>query len=743
MPATDRKLRFSYLMMGILFAIIITLVLAGIWTSYETSRSQLETNAARLRAMTESHINNSFRLIDTSLKIYDNTYNDEMEEAFVLVMDEYNRTGGDPSRMDLEGLKSRIGGMDVYVINDSYAIEYTTKRPDLGLDFKIIYPDFAEYLKKIRNTTGFYPDRVVPDWVNRTQTKFSYMPTPDHRYVIELGLASKRFAGERMELIQYSDVVDEVMAFNPYLEEVLVFQKQKRLVDNLSYVPTPEESVMLDYILWENRSTQVVADPARGKTVVWEVVDLRDPDYGADQSRFAKLTYDGLLLADEKNRVASLHAFATLLVLLTGGLLAASIARRVSRPIEQIAADVDAVAAGDLDHAIRPVGGYELSRLAEKTGVMVEQLKEQIRQREASERRFADTVQLLPQAVFETDLEGNVTFANPAALQVVGISADYLGRGFNVFSAIAPADRARAKETFDAILAGGETEGADYAGLRSDGSIFAMLVYAAARYEDGVVAGIRGSVVDIDRLKQIEAEMRRMNAELEERVTERTRDLEAFTYSVSHDLRTPLRAIDGYSAILEETARTNLDEREQHYLGEVRRTVRQMNRLIDGLLALSRLDREDLVREEIAPAALVMEEVSSALERKEREIGVTIGHLPPCSADPAMLRQIWANLIGNAVKFTQYADEPAIEIGAVAAGTETAYFIRDNGVGFDMADAERIFTPFQRLHRADRFEGSGIGLATVERIVRRHGGRIWAESAPGEGATFFFTLPPA
>jgi signal transduction histidine kinase len=270
-----------------------------------------------------------------------------------------------------------------------------------------------------------------------------------------------------------------------------------------------------------------------------------------------------------------------------------------------------------------------------------------------------------------------------------------------------------------------------------------MLVYAAARYEDGVVAGIRGSVVDIDRLKQIEAEMRRMNAELEERVTERTRDLEAFTYSVSHDLRTPLRAIDGYSAILEETARTNLDEREQHYLGEVRRTVRQMNRLIDGLLALSRLDREDLVREEIAPAALVMEEVSSALERKEREIGVTIGHLPPCSADPAMLRQIWANLIGNAVKFTQYADEPAIEIGAVAAGTETAYFIRDNGVGFDMADAERIFTPFQRLHRADRFEGSGIGLATVERIVRRHGGRIWAESAPGEGATFFFTLPPA
>ena len=757
MVRTHRRLRFSYMMTGILFVIIVTVLLAGIWTSYQTSRSNLETNAERLRVMTESHINNSFRLIDTSLKIYDSTYNDEMEDGFVLVMDEYNQTGGDPSRMDLAALQAQIGGMDIHTINERCVIDHSTRQSDLGLDFRVIYPDFAVYLDGIRNTSGFYPDRVVPDWVNRTMTKFAYMPTPDHRYIIELGLRSTRFEDERAKLIQYSDVVDEVKANNPYLDEVLVFQKQKRLVDNLSYVPTAEESAMLDYLLWQNRTTQVVGDVRNGTTIIWQVVDLRDPNYAADQSRFAKLTYDDTLLASEENALASLHVFAALLVLLSSGLVAASVARRVSRPIEQIAADVDAVAGGDLDHPIRPAGGYELSRLAEKTGVMVDRLRDQIRQREASEQRFEDLVRLLPLGVFETDREGNVTFANPAALEEVGLGAGELAPDQNIFAVVAPGDRERAVETFGAILAGARTAGSEFTGIRPDGTSFSMLVYSAARCEDGAVLGVRGSIVDVTRLKQIEDQVRQLNTELEERVAERTRELEettdelreatgelqAFTYSVSHDLRAPLRAIDGYSAILAEDLGPNLDERDRHYLDEVRRTVRQMSALIDGLLALSRLDRQELVREPVSPASLVMEVVSVLLEQDpERTVTVTIGDLPPCTADRAMLRQVYANLVGNAVKFTRDAADPQIEIGAVTDGTETVYYVRDNGVGFAMADAERVFQPFQRLHRTGAYEGSGIGLATVERIIRRHGGRIWAESSPGEGATFFFTLSP-
>jgi PAS domain S-box-containing protein len=743
MQSTDRKLPFSYLLMGVLFVIIVTVVLAGIWTNFETSRSNLETNAERLREITESHINASFRMIDTSLKLYDSTYNREMQDAFVLVMAEYGRAGGDPAKMDLEGLKARIGGMDVFVIDDRCVIGYTTKPTDLGLDFTVVYPEFVDYFGEIRNSSRFYPDRVVKDWTTGSMTKYGYMPTPDHRYVIELGLASEHFEGERRGL-DYYDVVDEVRAFNPYLDDVLLFQTQKRLIHNASYVPTPEESAMLEYLIKVNRTTQVVADPGSRRTVVWEVVDMRDPDYGSDMSIFAKLIYDDALLAAQENRLAFMHTFAALLVLMTGGLLAAAVSLRVSRPIEQIAADVDAVAAGDLDHPIRPAGGYELSRLAEKTGVMVAQLREQIRQREASERRFADLVQLLPLGVFETGLDGTVTFANPAALQSFGLGPGDLERGLTVFSVIAPEDRARAEAVFGAVLAGEISRESEYAGVRSDGAAFSMLAYTAARYEGGAVAGVRGSFVDVSRLKQIEAEMRRMNAELEDRVAERTDELEAFTYSVSHDLRAPLRAIDGYSAILSKESGPGPGGKGKHYLDEIRRTVRLMNGLIDGLLALSRLDRQELVREQVSPGPLVMEVVSVVREQDlGRKITIAIGDLPPCSADRAMLRQVYANLVGNAVKFTRDASEPGIEIGAVAAGTETAYYVRDNGVGFDAAGAERIFEPFQRLHRADRFEGSGIGLATVDRIVRRHGGRCWAESTPGEGATFFFTLPAA
>ena len=733
--------------MGILSVLIVIVVLAGLWTSYETSRGNLEANANRLEVMTEAHLDNSFRLIDTGLKLYDNTYNEEMQDAFVTVMAEYNLSGGDPARMDLQGLKSRIGGMEIHMINSRCVIDHTTKPSDLGLDFTVIYPDFAVYLQTIRNTSGFYPDRVSTDWTNRTQTKWAYMPTPDHRYVIELGLVSEEFEHERMEL-QYSDVVEEVRAFNPYLDEVLLFQKQKRLVYNNSYAPTPEESAMLDYLLWENRTRQVARDSGSGQTVVWLPVDMRDPEYAADMSIFAKLTYNDGRLADEESRLASLHAFAALLVFLTGGLLAASVSRRVSRPIERLVADVDAIAGGDLDHAIAPVSGYEFSTLAEKTGVMVDRLKQQIRQCEASEQRFTDLVRLLPQGVFETDLVGNVTFANLAALEAVGLGDGDLRRGIDIFSAITPEDRPRANEMFQRILGGGSTGGSEFMGLRTDGSTFPMVVYTAARLERGAVAGVRGSIVDVSRLKQVEAEVRRLNVGLEEQVAQRTHELveatgelEAFTYSVSHDLRAPLRAIDGYSAILAETAGARMEEREHHYLDEIRRTVKQMDGLITGLLSLSRLDRQELVIEQIFPTSLVMEVVSVVLEQDpERKVSITVGKLPPCRADRAMLRQVFANLIGNAVKFTRDVEDPRIEVGAVRDGTETVYFVRDNGIGFDMSGAGEIFRPFQRLHRSIQYEGSGIGLATVDRIVRRHGGRIWAESEPGLGAAFSFTL---
>jgi len=521
-------------------------------------------------------------------------------------------------------------------------------------------------------------------------------------------------------------------------------------VYNTSYIPTPEESSMLDALLKENRTTRVVKDPELHKTIIWIPVDLRNPDYPADMSIFAKLTYNDSILSEELTQMGFIHGFTAILVLLMGGLIAFMVSRRISKPIEQFTADVDAIAAGDLNHTIRPVHGYELSNLAEKTGVMVERLKEQIRKREASEQRFMDLVQLLPVGVFESDLDGNITFANPAAFELFGANFNKSFQGINIFSSICPQDLERAKEMFNVILHGQKTVGSEFTCLRKDGDTFPILAYVASRSENGVVIGARGSVVDVTRLKQVEAEVRLLNVDLEKRVAQRTFELEeatselkAFTYSVSHDLKTPLRAIDGFSTILSMKAGSRLEPKEREYLEKIRQTVLHMNDLIESLLSLSHLNWQELVCEDFSPNSLISEIVSSVREQNlNHKVTVIVDDLPWCYGDKTMIRQVFMNLISNAVKFSRNRSDPRVEVGVVKEEPDTVYYVRDNGIGFDMALSDQIFKPFSRLVRTDQFEGSGVGLATVHRIIRRHGGKIWVESTPGEGTTFYFTFPP-
>jgi PAS domain S-box-containing protein len=264
------------------------------------------------------------------------------------------------------------------------------------------------------------------------------------------------------------------------------------------------------------------------------------------------------------------------------------------------------------------------------------------------------------------------------------------------------------------------------------------------RVQRGGVAVFR----DITQRKRAETEIQQLNEDLELRVEQRTaaleasnKELEAFTYSVAHDLRAPLRQIDGFSKILLEDLSGKLDPEAQRYLGLVREGAGKMDRLVNDLLGLAQVGRRELRRQPTGLNTLVQQVVADmSPDIAERQIEWRIASLPVVECDPGLMKQVLVNLLSNAVKFTRTRAQAVIEVGVRTENGERVIFVRDNGVGFDMKYAGKLFGVFQRLHRPQDFEGTGVGLATVQRIIQKHGGRIWAEAEQDKGAVFYFTL---
>ena len=354
-------------------------------------------------------------------------------------------------------------------------------------------------------------------------------------------------------------------------------------------------------------------------------------------------------------------------------------------------------------------------------------------------------------AIITKLLDGTVTSWNQAAEKLLGYSAEEMvGQSVRT---IIPSDRyAEEEEVLDRTRNGEQIKHYQTVRKAKDGHLVPIsLTISPIRDKDGRIIGASKIARDITEIKEMEQAIQTLNRDLEHRVEIRTKQLEAaiqelgaFTYSVSHDLRAPLRHLTGFVELLNRQSNSGLDAKSRHYLEVISQSATKMGCLIDDLLSFSRMGRAEMMKNTVDLGRLT-QEVREELSRDlppGRGLQWRIGELPVVTGDQAMLRLVLVNLLSNAVKYSRHAEAPVIEVGAwLSEGREWTVCVRDNGAGFEMKYVDKLFGLFQRLHSSTEYEGTGVGLANVQRIIARHGGRTWAEGELNKGAAFYFTLP--
>ena len=471
----------------------------------------------------------------------------------------------------------------------------------------------------------------------------------------------------------------------------------------------------------------------------------------ADALRLNDLATERINLVEGREVVVVLGGLALIALIAGGG--AWLIHRGVLAPIVRLQRATQMVAAGDLEVRVGMARGDEIGELAKNFDDMIGSLRNSFAQIEQSnqalataEERMRVTLNSAPAAMVMVDRAGTIVLVNAQTEMLFGYArSDLLGQAIEVL--VPQRFRGGHRAQRDGFIARPQARrmgsGRDLYGLRKDGSEFPVEI-GLNPIETAEGLFVLSAIVDITQRKQAMDESRHLNEALARHTTQletANQELESFSYSVSHDLRGPLRSMDGFSLVLLEDYGDKLDEEGKDALGRIRVASQRMGGLIDDLLRLSQVTRAELKLKRVDLTGMARAVAESPHgERSGRTVEWAIEDGMTITADTELMRIFMQNLLQNAWKFTGKTERPTIRVGTLERDGKKVYFVADNGVGFDMAHADRLFGAFQRLHHAADFPGTGIGLAIAQRIIHRHDGKIWAEAKEGEGATFFFTI---
>ena len=726
--------------------VLLTVIVVGLMSmnNFFTTRNLINENSAHTQGQTEQDIIAAVRLVDAGFTLFDNSLNKEMNRGLDRVMQEYQRAGNDPAKMDLGAVRQELGDQyDIYIINESGVIEYTTYQPELGVDFKAV-PYFYEYLTRIRNSDGFFPDRVVNEKRgDGSLRKFAYMPTPDHRYILELGLSGIAFSKER-EALDYQNIINTLASNNPSIENIRIFDITGHLVENATYVPDDGVKAALTGVI-SNRSGTVITQPATGKSVTYLFIDLKNMEYGSDVSRVVEITYNTTLLDSVISHQFPSIILIALLGLIVGLGLAVILSRALSQPIGDIVSDVDRIARGDYNRRIASMEITEFQVLEQSINHMVTSLREALdtillseTALRESEQKYRDLYLSARIALFEINLTSNTLISGNQRLCDM-FSAPSLGGviGTSIFSDYAnrqDMEEVRVILSRDGFFNGYEMQFRNPA----TGKVFWGEVAARLKNNGDIV---EGSIVDITSRKEAEEELRTLYHELETRIAERTAELETaqgayrqantklnLLNSVTrHDILNHLTVLKGYLSLFEMQATTS-DPEVREFIRKAQVAAKSIEEEIlftktyqdIGVHAPTWQNVEGLIRK--AKTGLLPGAVALTINLDNLEV----------YADP-LLEKTFFTLMENALRHGIHVT--TIRFSCHVTVDETLHLIyEDNGVGISFDEKERIFERGYGKH-------TGFGLFLSKEILSITGFSMTETGEPGKGARFEIAVP--